>query len=75
MPHLSLASLVMPADGAVTVGTSGREAAVKQTQIVRRPRRRGGPGGDPVELPVTAASDTSAAVRVLAAIAAAVQDS
>ena len=48
---------------------------MKQTQIVRRPRRRGGPGGDPVDLPATSASDTSGAARVLAAIAAALKDS
>src|SRR6266700_3238983 len=42
-----------------------------QTQIVRRPRRNGGPGEPLAELTVTAASDTSAATRVLAAIDAA----
>lgn len=47
---------------------------MKQTQIVRRARRSGGPGGDPVDLPVTAASDTSAAARVLATIAAVLAD-
>lgn len=47
--------------------------AVKQTQIVRRARRSGGPG-DPVDLPVTPASDTSAAARVLATIAAALSE-
>jgi hypothetical protein len=45
---------------------------VKQTQIVRRSRRSGGPGDPPAELPTVAASDTSAAARVLAAIDAAV---
>jgi hypothetical protein len=45
---------------------------MKQTQIVRRARRHGG-GGEPVaDLPVTPASDTTAAARVLAAIDAAV---
>lgn len=44
---------------------------MKQTQIVRRPRRHGGPGEPPTDLPVVAASDTSAAARVLAAIDAA----
>jgi hypothetical protein len=44
---------------------------VKQTQIVRRPRRNGGPGEPPAELPTVAVSDTSAAARVLAAIDAA----
>ena len=42
-----------------------------QTQIVRRPRRSGGPGEPIADLPVTPASDTSAAARVLAAIDAA----
>lgn len=46
---------------------------MKQTQIVRRARRSGGPG-DPVDLPVTAASDTTAAAKVLAAIAAALSE-
>jgi hypothetical protein len=46
---------------------------VKQTQIVRRVQRRGGPG-DPVDLPVAAISDTTAAARVLAAIAAALAE-
>jgi len=50
-----------------------REDTVKQTQIVRRPRRRGGPE-EPVDLPVLAVSDTSAATRVLAAIEAALRD-
>jgi hypothetical protein len=40
---------------------------VKQTQIVRRVRRSGGPE-EPVDLPVSAVSDTSAAARVLASI-------
>lgn len=40
---------------------------MKQTQIVRRPRRSGGPG-EPVDLPTSPASDTAAAARVLAAI-------
>jgi hypothetical protein len=44
---------------------------VKQTQIVRRSRRTGGPGEPVADLPVRPASDTSAAARVLAAIAAA----
>jgi hypothetical protein len=43
-----------------------------QTQIVRRPRRKGDPADTPVELPTIAASDTSAAARVIAAIEAAV---
>lgn len=47
---------------------------MKQMQIVRRPRRNGGPGEAPVDLPVTAASDTSAAAAVLAAIAAALAE-
>lgn len=46
---------------------------MKQTQIVRRPRRRGGPE-EPVDLPVAAVSDTSAAARVLATIAAALAE-
>lgn len=46
---------------------------MKQTQIVRRARRSGG-AGDPVDLPVTAASDTSGAAKVLAAIDAALAD-
>jgi hypothetical protein len=45
---------------------------MKQTQIVRRARRHGGPGEPNVDLPVTPASDTSAAARVLAAIDAAI---
>ena len=49
-------------------------SAMKQTQIVRRPRRHGGPGEAPVDLPVAAASDTSAAASVLAAIDAALAD-
>ena len=44
---------------------------MKQTQITRKARRHGGPG-EPVDLPTTAASDTAAAARVLAAIDAAV---
>ena len=47
---------------------------MKQTQIQRRTRRRGGPG-EPVDLPATPASDTSGAGRVLAAIDAALADS
>jgi hypothetical protein len=43
---------------------------VKQTQIVRRPRRAGGPEEPIAELPLAPVSDTSAAARVLAAIAA-----
>lgn len=46
---------------------------MKQVQIVRRPRRHGGPG-EPVDLPVAAVSDTSAAARVLAAIDAVLSD-
>lgn len=46
---------------------------MKQTQIVRRPRRRGGPE-EPVDLPVGVVSDTSGAARVLAAIAAALAE-
>lgn len=46
---------------------------MKQTQIVRRPRRRGGPE-EPVDLPVAAISDTTAAARVLAAIESALRD-
>jgi hypothetical protein len=45
---------------------------MKQTQIVRKARRHGGPGEPPAELPTTTASDTSAAARVLAAIDAAI---
>jgi hypothetical protein len=45
---------------------------VKQTQIVRKARRHGGPGEPPADLPTTAASDTSGAARVLAAIDAAI---
>jgi hypothetical protein len=45
---------------------------MKQTQIVRRARRHGGPGEPPADLPNTPASDTSAATRVLAAIDAAI---
>ncbi|MDQ1711693.1 MAG: hypothetical protein QOE45_1143 [Frankiaceae bacterium] len=45
---------------------------MKQTQIVRRTRRRGGPGDPPAELPTGAASDTSAAARLIAAIDAAI---
>jgi hypothetical protein len=44
---------------------------MKQTQIVRRPRRNGGTGEPTVDLPVVPASDTTAAARVLAAIDAA----
>jgi hypothetical protein len=44
---------------------------MKQTQITRKARRHGGPGEPPAELPTTAASDTTAAARVLAAIEAA----
>lgn len=44
---------------------------MKQTQIVRRPRRSGGPEEPVADLPVAPVSDTSAAARVLAAIAAA----
>jgi hypothetical protein len=44
---------------------------MKQTQIVRRARRNGGPGEPPAELPTGPASDTTAAARVLAAIDAA----
>ena len=46
---------------------------MKQTQIVRRSRRRGGPG-EPVDLPDTPVSDTSGAARVLAAIDAAIAE-
>ena len=46
---------------------------MKQTQIRRRTRRSGGPG-EPVDLPTDAASDTTAAARVLAAIDAALAD-
>jgi hypothetical protein len=45
---------------------------MKQTQIVRRARRSGGPGDPLADLPTSATSDTSAAARVLAAIDAAV---
>ena len=44
---------------------------MKQTQITRRPRRRGGNGEPVADLPVVAISDTSAAARVMAAIEAA----
>ena len=44
---------------------------MKQTRIQRRPRRTGGNGEPIAELPVVAASDTTAAARVLAAIDAA----
>jgi hypothetical protein len=44
---------------------------MKQTQIVRRARRHGGPGEPTTDLPVVPASDTTAAARVLAAIDAA----
>jgi hypothetical protein len=44
---------------------------MKQTQIVRRPRRGGGPEEPLAELPGAPVSDTTAAARVLAAIDAA----
>jgi len=44
---------------------------MKQTQITRRPRRRGGNGEPVADLPIVAISDTSAAARVMAAIEAA----
>lgn len=44
---------------------------MKQTQIVRRPRRHGGTGEPVADLPIAPASDTAAAARVLAAIDAA----
>lgn len=47
---------------------------MKQTQIVRRARRHGGPGEPLADLPVVPASDTSAAARVLAAIRAALSE-
>lgn len=52
-------------------GRSVDTPPVKQTRIQRRTKRTGG-GGEPVaDLPVVAASDTTAAARVLAAIDAA----
>jgi hypothetical protein len=41
---------------------------MKQMRIQRRTRRNGGNGEPVADLPVAAASDTSAAARVLAAI-------
>ena len=47
---------------------------MKQTQIVRRPRRNGGPGEPQADLPIVPASDTTAAARVLQAIDAVLAD-
>ena len=45
-----------------------------QIRIQRRSRRHGGPGEPTAELPVVAASDTSAAAKTLAAIDAVLAD-